>query len=144
MGGPPKQRLYEGRVHLILDELRAKMLTSSGARKRRMGKTVRYIEKRVASMNYKELIAKDLEIASGPVEGAVKNIIGKRCDHGGMRWIKERAEAVLHLRCIEINGDWDTFIDTVHDDSRREAARCERRRLQANEAIPLPRVKRAA
>ena len=31
-----------------------------------------------------------------------------------MRWVKGRAEALLQLRCIEINGDWDTFIGRVH------------------------------
>src|SRR3989454_9205439 len=24
-------------------------------------------------------------------------------------WIPERAEALLHLRCIELNGDWERF-----------------------------------
>jgi hypothetical protein len=26
-----------------------------------------------------------------------------------MRWVRGKAEAVLHLRCIELNGDWETF-----------------------------------
>jgi hypothetical protein len=26
-----------------------------------------------------------------------------------MRWIPERAEVLLHLRCIELNGDWEQF-----------------------------------
>ena len=30
-----------------------------------------------------------------------------------MRWIKERAEALLQLRCIEINGQWDDFLRFV-------------------------------
>ena len=140
-----KQRLYEGRVHLILDELRGKMGVSSAARKKRLGKTLLYIEKRIGCMNYKELMAKDLEIATGSVEGAVKNVIGKRCDNGGMRWIRERAEAVLQLRCIEINGDWDAFIDKVHDDNRRDAdAAGDRRRLQTDQASPLPQMSLAA
>jgi hypothetical protein len=28
-----------------------------------------------------------------------------------MRWIPERAEALLHLRCIELNGDWERFFE---------------------------------
>ncbi len=28
-------------------------------------------------------------------------------DCSGMRWIPERAEALLRLRCIELNDDWD-------------------------------------
>ena len=50
-----------------------------------------------------------------------KALIAKRFDEGGMRWIKERAEALLQLRCIEINGDWDAFISFVHDRTREEA-----------------------
>jgi len=57
-------------------------------------------------MNYDELIADDLEISTGQIEGAVNYVLELRCDHGGMRWIKERAEAILQLRCIDINGDW--------------------------------------
>ena len=33
------------------------------------------------------------------------NMIAKRFDSSGMRWIRKRAEALLQLRCIEINGD---------------------------------------
>jgi len=36
----------------------------------------------------------------------VNYVIAKRFDSGGMRWIKERAEALLQLRCIEVNNDW--------------------------------------
>ncbi len=139
-----KERLYDGRVHLILDELRTRMRTSPG-KSERLGKILRHIEKRVPCMTYRELIAADLEIGTGAVEGAIKNVIGKRCDYGGMRWIKERAEAVLQLRCIEINGDWDAFIDRVHDDNRRDAlALGERRRLQTAKPAALPRVTKLA
>ena len=83
----------------------------------------------------------DLEIGSGAVEGAVKNVIGKRCDHGGMRWIKERVEALIQLRCIEINGQWDAFIAAVHDQMKADAAATGRRpRLQSESPAPLPAV----
>jgi hypothetical protein len=56
-----------------------------------------------------------------------------------MRWCKERAEAVLQLRCIELNGHWDTFIQYVHDRLREEALQGGKRiRLQTNEPAPLP------
>ena len=139
-----KHHLYGGRIHLIIDELRGRIRSSPAARER-LGKTLRHIEKRATCMNYDELIAADLEIGTGAVEGAIKNVIGKRCDHGGMRWIKERAEAVLQLRCIEINGEWDVFIDRVHDENRRAAlAASERRRLQTAKPAALPRVTKLA
>ena len=55
------------------------------------------------------------------VEGAVKHVIGRRFDDGGMRWIRERAEALLQLRCIEVNDDWDAFISFVHNNTSRQA-----------------------
>ena len=69
------------------------------------------MEKRLEMMNYKQLIDEDMVIASGIVEGAARYVIGERMDCGGMRWIPERAEALLKLRCIELNGDWDRFFN---------------------------------
>jgi len=140
-----KQRLRTGKVHLILDETRRILertpQTGPGnkGKRERLSECLRYLAKRVDQMHYDELIAMDLEIASGQVEGAVKNVIGKRCDHGGMRWIKERAEALLQLRCIEINGHWDAFIRFVHDRLREETSSSGLRvRLQAKTPAPLP------
>ena len=94
---------------------------------------------------YDRLIAEDLELGTGAVEGAVKNIIGKRCDHGGMRWIKERVEAVVQLRCIEANGDFDGFTQFAHRrlqaQARSEALIC---RLQSQEPGALPTLGVAA
>jgi hypothetical protein len=38
-------------------------------------------------MPYDQIIKQDLELGSGSVEGAVKNIIGKRCDPAH-RWLR--------------------------------------------------------
>ena len=145
-----KDRLYRGRVDLILRELRSRFEATpktgpgnKGKRERLWG-VIRYIDKRKAHMRYDELIAQDLELGTGPVEGAVKNIIGKRFDHGGMRWIKERAEALLQLRCIEANGDWDGFLEHVHDLMRGHAIRDGTGlRLQNSTPNPLPAVPEA-
>jgi len=72
-------------------------------------------------MDYDTLRELDLEISSGAVEGAVNYVVAKRFDSGGMRWIKERSEALLQLRCIEVNDDWDAFISYVHDQTSRQA-----------------------
>ena len=90
-------------------------------------------------MDYKTLNDQDLEISSGAVEGAVNYVIAKGFDSGGMRWIKERAEALLQLRCIEVNNDWDDFISYVHDKTSRQAQLSnENFFLKFTEAIKLP------
>jgi len=146
-----KKRLYGGEEALIVSELRAALeatpKTGPGnkGRRKRLTNAVNYLDKRLDQMNYAALIEQDMEIGSGMVEGAIKNLIGKRCDHGGMRWIKERAEAVVQLRCIEANGDWDAFLSFVHD-RLQEHARQDgvRPRLQTNDPAPLPEIGMAA
>ena len=122
-----KERLYGGQVAAMLRELELRLCaipkTGPGnkGKRERLGSVLRYLDKRKDRINYANLLKQDLEISSGPVEGAVKNIIGKRCDHGGMRWIKERAEAILQLRCIEANGDWEPFLSFVHQRYRAQS-----------------------
>jgi len=145
-----KQRLFGGEIRAILTELKTRLLaipvTGPGnkGKRERLAQAIQYLDKRVSNMNYDELIAKDLEIGSGAVEGAIKNIIGARFDMGGMRWIRERAEALLQLRCIEVNGDWDGFIERVHDDMREAQQRGCRLRLQQTTPAPLPMLAMAA
>ena len=56
-------------------------------------------------------------------------------------WIKERAEAVLQLRCIDANGDWHVFVDRVHKQARHRASSTgDRVRLQQRVPPPLPTV----
>ena len=38
------------------------------------------------------------------------DVVGERLDGAGMRWLPGRAEALLHLRGIERNGDGEAFI----------------------------------
>ena len=84
-----KKRLYGGAAAQIVAELKRQLdstpKTGPGnkGKRERLTDVIRYVEKRLDRMNYHELLAQDLEIGSGAVEGAVKNVIGKRCDHGG-------------------------------------------------------------
>jgi hypothetical protein len=140
-----KKRLYGGAPGKIVAELQQRLVSTPKTgpgnkwRREQLTAVIRYLVRRQERMNYRELTASDLETGSGAVEGAVKNVIGKRCDHGGMRWIKERVEALIQLRCIELNGQWDAFIASVHDELRANAAATGRRpRLQAESPAPLP------
>lgn len=60
-------------------------------------------------MRYDALRRDDLDIATGAIEGAVRNLVRMRLDGPGMRWSRGRSEYVLHLRCILLNGQWDEF-----------------------------------
>jgi hypothetical protein len=135
-----KESLYAGRAADIVDEIDKRLVQFDPGKpstRQRLEKVRTYIAKRVDKMNYKQLRERDLEISSGAVEGAVNYVIARRFDCGGMRWIKERAEHLLQLRCIEVNDDWDAFIEFVHDRTREQAQR-ERRNLPLKCSTPAP------
>ena len=100
-----------------------------------------YLFNRIDQMDYAWLRRQDLEIASGSVEGAVNHVIAKRFDSGGMRWIRERAEALLKLRCIDLNGDWEAFMAYVERKATQQATR-ERKshRILTWRPAPLPQL----
>jgi len=110
-----RAHLYTGRALELVTGLKALTLTLSARAKRDAGKRealsdlIGYLQKRLSMMAYKDLIEADMVIASGIVEGAARYVVGERLDCSGMRWIPERAEALLHLRCIELNGEWERF-----------------------------------
>ena len=68
-------------------------------------------------MNYKKYIDQDLPIGTGIVEWAVRYAISERMEWIVLEWdaYLERAEALLRLRCIELNGDWDEFFNWGYD-----------------------------
>ena len=110
-----RELLYTGLAAQLVTGCKAFKLTLSARAQRDAAKReclsdlIGYLEKRLAMMAYKDLIEADLVIASGIVEGAARYVVGERLDCSGMRWIPERAEALLHLRCIELNGEWERF-----------------------------------
>jgi len=121
-----KERLFGGQESLIVGELKLLLDATpekgpgNKGKRQRLSQVMGYLVKRLPQMNYKTLIDRDLEMASGAVEGAVKHIVGTRLDIGP-GWIHERAEALLQLRCIERNGDWDRFLKWYHDTIHLEA-----------------------
>lgn len=121
-----KAALYAGQVAQIITTLEqhlAQLDPQQTSLRERLTTIHDYLAKRQTKMDYQRLRREDMEISSGAVEGAVRYVIAQRFDCGGMRWIKERAEALLQLRCIEVNNDWEAFMTFVHDTVRAQAQR---------------------
>ena len=115
-----KNRLLNGYLHLVLRELQRAInkVTRKGgnqARLRELKRVNGYLERRADLLNYKWLRDHDLELATGAAEGAVRHVIAMRFDQSPMRWLPERVRPLMLLRCININGAWDDFIDYVQD-----------------------------
>ena len=122
-----KKDLLEGReaaLVTLLEDARAvipKTGPGNKGRRHRLADVASYLRKRLGQLRYQYLMEQDLELATGAVEGGIKDIVGRRFDHGGMRWVPARAEALLHLRCIEANGEWDAFVAYVQQRLQHEA-----------------------
>ena len=81
----------------------------SGAKRRTMEAVADYLYRNRARMQYDEYLANGWPIASGPVEGACKNLIKHRMERSGMRWTEPMAEAIVKLRAIYLSGDFDRY-----------------------------------
>jgi len=137
--------IYEGKAAKAVAKLKAALRTvpktgpGNKGKRKRLKATIGYLEPRLHMMNYAQLRKQDLVIGSGAVEGAVRHVVAERFDCAGMRWSRKRAEPLLQLRCIEINGDWESFLDFVRSRGTGSAgAPLAGVPLQAAEPGPLP------
>lgn len=78
-------------------------------RRKKILEVIDHLNKHRHRVRYHALRRDDLDIASGAVEGAVRNLVRMRLDGPGMRWSRDRSERVLHLRCVLLNGQGDDF-----------------------------------
>jgi hypothetical protein len=74
-------------------------------------KVVGYLQNNKGHMRYDICLARGYPIGSGVVEGACRNLINDRMELTGMKWSLKGAEAMIRLRSVDINGDWEDFWD---------------------------------
>jgi hypothetical protein len=142
--GELEELLYKGHGQTLLRRLRQELSGVSchgpGTKEKRetLTRVIGYLGSRVKLMDYGRWRAGDLVIASGMVEGAARYVVGERLDNSGMRWVEERAEAVLLLRCIEVNGDWEEFVQWSQARRSQELSRGEVVQIRSKVPIQLP------
>ena len=105
--------LLEGKVGYVIGGLKRlrDQHNLRGERRRTVTATIRYYEKNRQHMRYDEYLAAGYPIGSGVAEGACRHLVKDRLEGTGMRWTVEGAQAMLSLRAIHLNGDWDAFIE---------------------------------
>jgi len=138
-----KEKLYNGNETKLLKQLQDSLVILSkraerDAKKREaLEKLIFYMSERMSMMNYKKLIDHDLGISSGIIEGAARYIVGERMDCSGMRWIMGRAEALLHLRCMELNNDWEQFFNWTYQQWLCELQKGKAVKVRSTVPIPI-------
>jgi hypothetical protein len=72
-------------------------------------KAARYLENKAPYLDYPTALANGWPISTGVIEGACRHLVKDRMAITGARWTTHGAEAILKLRAIRANGDWDTY-----------------------------------
>lgn len=103
-------------------------------RARRAGTDTRatYLTNKAPHLNYPNALASGWPIATGIIEGACRHNVADRPDITGARWGLHGAEAILMLRALHSNDDFDEY-RRFH--LTREHARVHESRY-ANSVIP--------
>jgi hypothetical protein len=104
-------RLLEGEVGTLISGLRQM------ATKRKLNKSLqavivkvcRYFENNQHRMKYNEYLAAGYPIATGVIEGACRHYVKDRMERAGMRWTINGAQAMLNMRSVNLNGNFDEF-----------------------------------
>jgi hypothetical protein len=103
--------ILEGKVVYAIRGLRQHLSEHklSAAKRQVVNEALTYFENNKLHMKYDEYLAAGYPIGSGVAEGACRHLVKDRFELSGMRWVREQAQAMLHLRAIYLNGDWATF-----------------------------------
>lgn len=115
-------RILFGEVGQVVKGIRQSITKRalSGPKRKTLKGIANYLYRNRAYMRYDQYLAQGWPIASGPVEGACKNLIKDRMERSGMRWTEQMAEAIVQLRAIYLSGDFDAYWEFhIEQDQRR-------------------------
>jgi hypothetical protein len=105
------EQLLSGQVAAVILDLDgvAEATTTSPAARAQLLRTAGYYRRNAPFMRYGEYLAAGWPIGTGVVEGACGHLVKDRLEQAGMRWTKAGAQAVLDLRAVRLNGEWDAY-----------------------------------
>jgi len=102
--------LWDGHVREILRQLESQRCQARApAQRQALDGLVTYLRNQDDRLAYARFRARGLDIGSGRVEAACKNVVGARMKRSGMRWTRHGAQTTLSLRVFWLNGTWDAL-----------------------------------
>jgi hypothetical protein len=104
-------RMLQGRVDGVIRGLRemATKRNVSSAKKKTIAQICGYFEKNRKRMRYDNYLAEGYPIASGIIEGACRHLVRDRMERAGMHWTPSGAQAMLDVRSVHVDGDWESY-----------------------------------
>ena len=105
------RKLLLGQVGRVIGGLR-QMGTKQelrGPAKKTLKQVIGYFQNNRKLMQYDEYLAAGYPIGSGVAEGACRHLVKDRMEGTGMHWRIMGAQAMLDLRAVHLNDEWDQF-----------------------------------
>ena len=102
--------LLRGGAQALLKVLADERKTTSSIRKRAsLDALCTYLKPHIDHTPYRERLMAGQTIGSGLVEGACKNVIGRRLKQTGARWRPHRVERMAALSCAIYSDQWNGY-----------------------------------
>ena len=102
------KHLLKGKVELVISSL-SELTPFNPDVAEEITDNITYFTNNKERMCYNEYRKHGYHIGSGTVESACKHVVGQRLKQAGMRWSVEGADAILQLRILWKNGEWNRF-----------------------------------
>ena len=103
--------LLAGRTDAVIAALEgaAQDPTRTAPQRKALRGTAGYDRRNAPSMRDDASRARGWPVGTGVVDGACGHLVKDRMEQSGMRWTKTGAQAVLDLRALRLNGQWDAY-----------------------------------
>jgi len=102
-------QILDGRAADVAAALRHAAAGLGKARRKTVTRTAGYLDAKAPYLDYPAALAAGWPIATGVIEGACRHLVKDRMDITGARWGVQTAEAILKLRAIIANGDFEDY-----------------------------------
>lgn len=113
--------VLEGKARGVAAGIRRRATTAGLAaqKRKKADEAARYLTNKAPYLDYPKALAAGWPVATGVIEGACRHLVKDRMDITGARWSVAGAEAVLKLRAVRCNGDFDAYWRWHLDQERR-------------------------
>ena len=104
-------RVLQGHATKVASSIRRQATNASLQRDRRKpaDEAANYLTNKSPYLDYPTALTNGWPIATGIVEGACRHLVKDRMDITGARWGLAGAEAILKLRALKANGDFEQY-----------------------------------
>jgi hypothetical protein len=103
-----KRLLDKGKIETLVAALRS-IRSSNPEVTEKIRTEADYFERNAERMRYPKFRRKHLFVGSGVIEAGCKTVIGSRLKQSGMFWTVRGANAILALRCCNLNGRFEDY-----------------------------------